>query len=161
MQKFLDTDRSYTLLLQRLALGLVILPHGLQKVFGLFGGYGFDATMGFFASIGVPAFLGVLVIAAESLGALGLVLGAGTRLAAFGVAATMVGAVLTVHLPHGFFMNWGGSQAGEGFEYHLLALALAVPLVVRGAGAYSLDAIVASRLGRREPSKPRSAAVPA
>jgi putative oxidoreductase len=138
--KLLATDDSTTLLIQRVVLGLVILPHGLQKTLGWFGGYGFTGTMGYLTgTLGVPVPLAVLVIAAETAGAVALVAGLATRLSAFGVAAVMIGAVLLTHLPNGFFMNWAGGQAGEGFEYHLLALALAVPLVVRGGGAASLD----------------------
>ncbi len=157
MRSFFQTDNSTSLLLQRIVLGLVVLPHGLQKTLGLFGGGGFDGTMGYFASLGMPAVLGALVIAAESLGAIGLIAGAGTRLAAFGVAATMVGAALLVHLPNGFFMNWFGNQAGEGFEFHLLAVALALPIVVRGAGAYSVDGWIAKRLAGRASTQPRGA----
>src|SRR5689334_11868853 len=94
MTRFFQTDRSATLLFQRLVLGLVILAHGAQKLLGWFGGNGFDATMGFFTGmLGVPAAIAVLVILAESLGALGLVFGVFTRLSAFGIAATMIGAV--------------------------------------------------------------------
>lgn len=138
--KLLATDNSTTSLIQRIVLGLVILPHGLQKTLGWFGGYGFTGTMGYLTgSLGVPAPLAVLVVAAETAGAIALVVGLATRLSAFGVAAVMTGAVLLTHLPNGFFMNWAGAQAGEGFEYHLLALALAIPLMVRGGGAASLD----------------------
>ena len=144
MTRFFRTDRSSTLLFQRLVLALVILPHGAQKLLGWFGGYGFEGTMGFFTgTLGIPAALAVLVILGESLGALGLAFGAFTRLSAFGVAATMVGAVLMAHVPNGFFMNWTGQQAGEGFEYHLLALALALPLIVRGGGLFAVDTWIA------------------
>lgn len=140
MLRFLSTDDSTTRLFQRLVLGAVILPHGAQKLLGLFGGYGFAGTMGFFTgTLGLPAPLGWLVIAAESIGALALVAGLATRLTAFGIAAVMLGAVWFAHLPHGFFMNWTGAQGGEGFEYHLLALALALPLIVKGGGALSVD----------------------
>src|SRR5664279_5237392 len=111
VQRFLATDRSKTLFAQRVLLGLVMAPHGAQKLLGWFGGYGFSGTMNYFTStLHVPALLAVLVILAESLGALGLVLGLGTRLAAFGIAANMVGEVLTTHLSVGFFMNWFGNQ---------------------------------------------------
>src|SRR5450432_3584879 len=134
------TDHSKTLFAQRLLLGLVMFPHGAQKMFGWFGGYGFSGTMSYFTgTLHFPALLAVLVILAEGLGSLGLVVGLGTRVAAFGIAANMIGAVLTTHLSVGFFMNWFGKQPGEGFEYHLLALALAVPLIVRGGGAWALD----------------------
>ena len=147
LDRFLSTDRDRTLLFQRVALGLVMFPHGAQKLLGWFGGYGFSGTMGFFTeTMHLPAPLAFLIILGESLGALALVLGAGTRLAAFGIAATMLGAIFTTHLDHGFFMDWFGTKQGEGFEFHLLALALAVPLVARGGGLFSVDAAVAERL---------------
>jgi putative oxidoreductase len=149
LERLLATDRSSTLLVQRVALGLVILPHGLQKLLGWWGGYGIDGTMAFFTdTLGVPAPLGALVIASDSLGALALIVGLGTRLAAFGTIATMLGAILLWHLPNGFFMNWSGTQAGEGFELHLLALALALPLAVRGGGRYALDTVLGRALGK-------------
>jgi putative oxidoreductase len=136
----LSTDDSRSLLLQRVTLGVVVLAHGAQKLVGAFGGWGFESTVRWFSeALGVPAPLSVIVILAESLGAVALVLGAFTRVAALGVVAVMLGAIALVHAPHGLFMNWSGAQAGEGYEFHLLALALAVPLVFRGAGAGSLD----------------------
>lgn len=160
MTALLDTDRSRSLLFQRLVLGAVVLPHGLQKVFGWFDGYGIDGTLGFFAQLGVPAALGWLVILSDSLGAVALIAGLGTRLAAFGTAATMLGAILLWHLPNGFFMNWDGSGAGEGFEYHLLALGLALPLAVRGGGELSADRALArlwTRPSRNALAQPASA----
>ncbi|HET7502332.1 MAG TPA: DoxX family protein [Kofleriaceae bacterium] len=147
LARLLSTDRSRTLLLQRILLGLVMLPHGAQKLLGWFGGYGLSGTMGYFTdTLHLPAPLALLIIVGEALGAVGLVLGAGTRVAAFGVAAIMLGAIATTHAQFGFFMNWFGAQGGEGFEYHLLALALAVPIIARGAGAFSVDgALVALR----------------
>jgi len=140
VRRFVATDGDWAPAIARVALGLVMLPHGAQKVFGWFGGYGFSATMGFFTgTLGIPAPLAVLAILAESVGALALVLGFAGRLMAVGIAAVMVGAVLMVHLPHGFFMNWSGTAAGEGFEYHLLALALAAIVMMRGSGRYSVD----------------------
>ncbi|MFT3913556.1 MAG: DoxX family protein [Anaeromyxobacteraceae bacterium] len=158
MTRFLRTDASLTLAAQRAVLGLVLLPHGLQKTAGWFGGYGFDGTMGYFTgALGIPAPLALLVIAAETAGAVALVLGLGTRLAAVGAALVMTGAAVMVHAPHGFFMNWGGKAGGEGFEYHLLALALALPLVIRGAGRFSVDAWLAARLGRESAAAPHGA----
>ncbi|MEY2932557.1 MAG: hypothetical protein RL033_3306, partial [Pseudomonadota bacterium] len=141
MKKLLDTNTDNTLLtVQRAILGAVILPHGAQKLLGWFGGYGFDGTMKFFTeSLGLPAPLALLIILAESLGALALIAGLGTRITALGISAVMVGAVLTTHASFGFFMNWFGNQAGEGFEFHLLALALSVPLVIAGGGRYAAD----------------------
>lgn len=130
----------------RLALGIVMFPHGAQKVFGWFGGFGLEGTMGYMTgTLGIPAIFAGLAIAAELLGSLGLVTGLLTRVAAFGILAVMVVAALTVHLPFGFFMNWTGSAAGEGFEFHILAAAMAAALVVRGGGAWSLDRLLAGR----------------
>jgi putative oxidoreductase len=148
MKAFLSTDRHNSILaVQRAVLALVMFPHGAQKLLGWFGGYGFSGTMGYFTgSVGLPAPIALLVILGESIGALLLLAGLGTRLAAFGISAIMLGAVLTSHASVGFFMNWAGTQAGEGFEYHLLALALSVPLVIAGGGRYAVDSWVRARL---------------
>jgi len=130
-------------LVLRLALAVVIFPHGAQKALGWFGGPGLKGTLELFRKSGIPAPLTMLVIAAEFLGPLGLAAGLLTRVAALGIAVVMIVAILQVHRRHGFFMNWYANQGGEGFEYHLLALGLAVALIVGGAGAWSLDALVA------------------
>jgi len=143
-KKLLATPNDLGLLLLRLTLGIVILPHGLQKTLGLFGGHGFAGTYGFFtAKMGLPGIAAVLVILAESLGALGLIFGCLTRLGALGVAAVMAGAIAMVHWQNGFFMNWFGNQQGEGFEYHLLALGMAIVLLIKGGGAASIDRSIA------------------
>lgn len=147
VRRMLATDTSKTALIQRIALAAVVLPHGLQKVFGWFGGWGLEGTLGWFQSaLGVPAPIAALVIASDFLGAIALGLGLFSRLAALGVALTMLGAIAMVHAPNGFFMNWAGTNAGEGFEFHLLALGLSLPLIVRGGGAFSLDRWLAERL---------------
>ena len=130
-------------LVLRLTLALVMFPHGAQKALGWFGGYNFKGSMEFFRKSGIPSLLAVLAIMAEFLGPLGLAVGLLTRVAALGIAAVMVGSILSVHWQHGFFMNWYGNQHGEGFEYHLLAIGLAVALVLNGAGVWSLDAVIA------------------
>lgn len=133
-------------LLVRLALGAVIFAHGAQKALGWFGGYGWTGTIGFFTTqLGVPAVIATLVILGEFLGAIGLVTGTLTRIAAAGIAIIMVGALLMVHVPHGFFMNWSGTQAGEGVEFGILATAMALSLVVTGAGRWSVDRALAAR----------------
>jgi putative oxidoreductase len=129
----------------RIALGVVVLPHGLQKTFGWFGGWGFTGTLDWFASIGVPAFLGILAIAADTAGAAALIAGVGTRLAAFGIGVNMLVATLLVHRTNGFFMNWSGTQAGEGYEFHILAFAMALALVVAGGGRASIDRLIAEK----------------
>ena len=118
----------------RLVLGVVFFAHGAQKMLGWFGGYGFHGTMGFFGHLGMPASVAFLVICTEFFGGLGLIVGLLTRIAALGIGVEMIGAIFMVHLPNGFFMNWAGNQKGEGFEYHLLAIAIAATLLLRGSG---------------------------
>jgi putative oxidoreductase len=136
--KLLATEKSSLLTVLRLALGVVMLPHGLQKTVGWFGGYGYSGTMGFFTSIGIPAFFAFLAIAAETVGAVALIAGVTTRIAAFGVGVNLLVAS-TMHQANGFFMNWSGQQKGEGVEFHLLGIAIAVALMIGGAGRFSVD----------------------
>lgn len=143
--KLIHTDGSVAPLIARLALGIVIFPHGAQKLLGWFGGYGFSGTMGFFSSQGFPTALGFLAIVAEFFGSLGLITGLLSRVAAFGISCVMLVAMVTVHLGNGFFMNWLGNQKGEGFEYHILALGLALIVMVRGAGAWSADGVLSAK----------------
>ena len=143
LDSLLPTDGIVVPLVLRLALAVVIFPHGAQKALGWFGGRGFKATMAYFTRSGIPAPLALLAIAAEFLGPLGLALGLLSRVAAFGIACVMLVAIFKVHRPHGFFMNWSGEQKGEGFEFHLLALGLAVAVIVGGGGAWSLGALLA------------------
>jgi len=137
---FFYTQDDGGALVLRLFLGGVFLPHAAQKVLGWFGGQGFEGTINFFTNqMGVPLFVALLIISAESLGAIGLILGFLTRLCALGIICVMSGAIYMVHLSNGFFMNWFGTQAGEGFEYHLLAIGMALALLIRGGGRWSLD----------------------
>jgi len=139
-KRVLSTGDDAGALIARATLGAVMFPHGAQKVFGWFGGYGWTGTMEFFTgTLGIPAPLAVLAIAAEFLGSPGLLAGLLSRVAAFGIASTMLVASAMVHAGNGFFMNWSGAQAGEGYEYHLLAIGLALVVMVRGGGAGSLD----------------------
>jgi putative oxidoreductase len=146
LQRLLRTSDSLLPLIARLALGIVILPHGLQKLLGWFGGYGFSATMGYFTQQQhIPWIFALAAILTESLGSLAVILGLFSRVSAALVGAVMAVAVLTVHLPFGFFMNWGGAQKGEGFEFHVLALALALIVVLAGGGRASLDRLLARK----------------
>lgn len=139
-RKLIATVPDGAVAVLRVVLGLVMLAHGLQKTFGLFGGYGFQGTMGFFTQqMHIPAVFAFLAIAAEFAGGLGLIVGLLGRVAAFGVAVNMLVAMIMVHLPVGFFMNWNGNLKGEGYEYHLLAIAMAVAIMLRGSGAASID----------------------
>ncbi len=144
----LKTRREAPSLILRLGLGLMIVPHGAQKLLGWFGGYGFTGTMQFFTeTMGLPWLVGFLVIMAECFGGLALIAGLLTRVAAFGVGLVMLVAALTSHIQHGFFMNWFGNQGGEGFEFHLLAIAISTALIVRGGGLASVDAAVVQTMG--------------
>src|ERR1700716_3270842 len=143
VRKLFATDDDIATAVLRLVLGVVFFAHGAQKMLGWFGGYGFSGTMGFFTGVmHIPAPLAFLAIAAEFFGGLGLILGFLTRIAAFGIAVSMLVAIATVHGAFGFFMNWSGAQKGEGFEYHLLVLAMTAFLMIRGAGAFSVDRAV-------------------
>ena len=146
MRKIFSTSNDLTLTILRLVLGVVFFAHGAQKMLGWFGGYGFHGTMGFFtAKMGIPAPLAFLAICAEFFGGLGLIVGLLSRIAAFGITVNMLVAIVTVHAANGFFMNWSGQQKGEGFEYHLLAITIALVLMVKGSGAFSIDRALSAR----------------
>jgi putative oxidoreductase len=146
LKKIFYTSNDSVLTLIRLVLGSVMFVHGSQKMLGWFGGYGFKGTMGFFTQMmHIPAPFAFLAIAAEFFGGLGLIVGLLTRVAAFGITVNMLVAIFTVHLANGFFMNWTGQQRGEGFEYHLLVLAMTVALMIRGAGAFSIDRAISEK----------------
>ncbi len=145
-RKILNTDNDTTSFILRLILGIVFFPHGAQKLLGWYGGYGYSGTMGFFTeTLGIPAIFAFLAIAAEFFGALGLITGFLTRIAAFGLGAVMLVA-MQMHVQNGFFMNWSGQQQGEGYEYHLLALAIVITLIIKGAGRWSVDRVLSYRL---------------
>jgi len=147
MWRILQTDESWTGLILRLTLGIVMFPHGAQKMLGWFGGYGFDGTMGYFTQkLGLPWVIALLIIIGEFFGSLGLWAGLLTRFTAASFVVIMLGAVTMAHFPYGFFMNWFGQQQGEGYEYHLLVIGIATALLVSGGGRWSIDREVAKRL---------------
>jgi putative oxidoreductase len=144
MKKIFQTANSWSNLIIRVILGIVMFPHGAQKLFGLFGGYGFSASMSFFTDkMHIPVFFAFLAIIAEGLGSMGLIIGFLTRVAAFGILCNMTVAIWMVHWPNGFFMNWFGTQKGEGFEYHLLAISVCIALLISGGGKWSVDRAIA------------------
>ena len=146
MKKLFSTTDDAGLALIRIALGVVMFPHGAQKMLGWFGGYGWTGTMGYFTGmLHVPALFGALAIFAEFFGSLGLVTGLLGRVAAFGILSNMVVAVVMVHSKVGFFMNWGGTIQGEGFEYAILAIAMALLIVWKGSGKYSVDKVIVGK----------------
>lgn len=145
------TTNDYTLTILRWALGVEFFAHGAQKVLGWWGGAGFEATMHIFTiGMKIPAPFALLAIAAEFLGGIGLLLGLLSRIAAFGICVNMIVAITMVSRHFGFFMNWGGHQRGEGFEYHLLAIAISLMIMAKGSGALSVD-----RLLSRSPAPAR------
>jgi len=147
MKALFQTDDGWTGLILRLTLGLVMFPHGAQKLLGWFGGFGFNGTMGFFTQkMELPWLIALLIIIGESFGSVALLAGFLTRFTAASLAVIMLGAIALVHLPNGFFMNWFGQQQGEGYEYHLLVIGIAAALLVTGGGKWSVDRTVMERL---------------
>lgn len=134
------TNGDWVLAVVRIVLGVILFAHGAQKLLGWYGGPGFANTVQALTThVRLPKVIAVLVILTEFLGGLGLIVGFLSRLAALAILITMLGAIATVHYAHGLFMNWMGDKKGHGFEYHLLAIALALIVIVKGAGAFSLD----------------------
>ena len=139
-QKIIRTSDDKILTVLRLALAIVVFPHGAQKVLGWFGGFGFSGTYGFLTQqMHIPAPLAVLVFAAEFLAPIGLFVGFLSRVAAFAIAVDFLVALFLVHLPNGFFMNWSGQQKGEGIEFFILAIGVAIAIMIGGSGAWSID----------------------
>jgi putative oxidoreductase len=137
------TQNDWSGLILRIALGAVMFPHGAQKFFGWFGGYGFSATIDFFTkSMKLPWIISVLVILIELFGAVGLILGFASRAWALGLMIIMIGAIYTTNMKNGFFMNWFGNQPGEGYEYHLLVIGICIAVMLMGSGKYSFDNLI-------------------
>ncbi|PSL49919.1 putative oxidoreductase [Chitinophaga niastensis] len=133
-----NTDDNLTSFIVRATLALIMLPHGAQKLLGMFGGYGFKGTMNYFTSNGTPTILAFLVIFTESIGSLLILFGFTTRIWAAMLTVIMMVAI-SIHGANGFFMNWTGTQAGEGIEYHLLVIGINIALLIKGAGRWSVD----------------------
>jgi putative oxidoreductase len=137
------TSETLSPVVLRLALAVVVFPHGAQKLLGWFGGFGFEGTMGFFTGkMGIPWILALGVILVESLAPLFLLAGLLARPASLAIATVLGTAMVMVHLPNGFFMNWMGAQKGEGIEYFLLVFGIVGSLQISGAGRWSLDRLI-------------------
>ena len=153
LRKLMSTTDDFAVTILRLSLGVVFFAHGAQKVLGWFGGYGLSGTIGFFThQLGIPAPIAILPICAEFLGGLGLLVGLLGRVAAFGIVCDMLVAVAMIHWQFGFFANWTGQQKGEGIEFHILAIAMALVIIIKGSGALSVDAA----LSKSQSSSPKS-----
>ncbi|GAB4486116.1 MAG: DoxX family protein [Thermodesulfovibrionales bacterium] len=143
MKAFFRTTGSFSYLFARVALGVVMLPHGSQKVLGLFGGQGYEKTLEAFTRMGFLPILVIALMVSEFLGSIFLIAGFMTRLWALAIGISMATCAYLNHFKNGFFMNWFGAQQGEGFEFHILVVGLALCLVVGGGGAFSLDKKIA------------------
>ncbi|WP_456462103.1 DoxX family protein [Reichenbachiella sp.] len=140
INRILNTEGSWGALIARLTLGIVLFPHGAQKMLGLFGGYGFAGTIDAFTNqMHLPWIVAFLVIVIEFFGSIFLILGFASRLWSLAITGLFIGIIFTTHLAHGFFMNWFGNQAGEGYEYALLIIGIAVTVLVNGSGKYAID----------------------
>ncbi|HEV8514254.1 MAG TPA: DoxX family protein [Cyclobacteriaceae bacterium] len=138
-----ETSSNWIGLVLRLTVGLIMLPHGAQKLLGYFGGYGFRGTMSYFTeTMKLPWVISLLIIMIEFFGAMGLIIGFGSRVWSMGFMAIMIGAIITTNFKNGLFMNWFGNQAGEGYEYHLLIIGLCISLLITGSGKLSLDYLI-------------------
>lgn len=143
LQKIIKTNNSKAASILRVALGLVLFPHGAQKLLGWFGGFGFTGTMNYFTgTLHLPWIIALLVILIEFFAALMLITGTATRVAALLIIINFIGVILTAHLNNGFFINWLGNQKGEGYEYHLLIIGMAASLLISGAGTFSVDSMM-------------------
>lgn len=155
MQRVLRTDAAPAPVLLRVTLAAILFPHGAQHLLGWFGGYGFTGTHQWMTgTLGIPAALATLAILTEFFAPIALLVGLGGRLAALGIVGVMVGAAST-HVANGLFMNWYGTlPAGvEGFEFHLLVIAMALAIVLQGSGAWSVDRLLGFRGKMRTPNQ--------
>lgn len=146
VKTFLTTHPNIGFSMARLTLGLVIFPHGAQKLLGLFGGNGFTATMEFFTTqMGLPGIVAFSIIMIEFFGSISLILGLLSRFWALSLIGMFIGIIYTTQLEHGFFMNWFGNQAGEGYEYSLLVIGLALTILINGSGKWSIDNVISKK----------------
>ena len=153
IESLTGTHADWVVGIARILLGIIFFGHGAQKMLGWFGGPGLASSMRVFTEhLHLPSTLAFLVIAGELFSGIGLMVGLFSRIAALVIVLTMVGAIATVHFRFGLFLNWFGNQKGHGIEYHLLAIALALVVVVKGAGAFSVDRLVSEHTSGLEQS---------
>ena len=141
---FATDKNNWAALIIRLTIGIVLFPHGAQKLFGWFGGYGFTGTMGYFTGmVHLPWIIGFLVIIIESIGCFALIAGFATRLFSLALLGEFIGIIFMIHIKIGYFMNWTGvPNAGEGIEYHLLVVGLCLAALIAGGGKWSVDSLL-------------------
>lgn len=142
-QKIFSTNDDLTGFVTRLTIGLIMFPHGAQKIFGWFGGPGYTDEMMFFTeTLHIPWLIAFTVIIIEFFGAISLIIGFASRLWAGAMIILFIGIIFIGHVDNGFFMNWYGDQKGEGYEYHLLIIGLSLATLISGSGKYSIDRIL-------------------
>jgi putative oxidoreductase len=151
LKTLIRTESHYSGPALRLGLGIVLLAHGCQLLLGWFGGNGFDATMQYLMqNNGLPWIVSFLVIALQFFGAIAILTGTATRYFSFAMIPLFMGMIITSHLDYGFFMNWYGTMAGEGYEYHILVIGMAAGLVFSGGGAFSIDRALTLKMPKPE-----------
>jgi putative oxidoreductase len=145
-QKIFNTGSDWTGFITRLTVGLIMFPHGAQKVFGWFGGPGYSNEMRFLTeTLHIPWLIAFTVIIVEFIGSLSLIIGFASRLWAIAMIILFIGIILIEHVDNGFFMNWHGDQEGEGYEYHLLIIGLSLTTLIGGSGKYSIDRMLLNK----------------
>ena len=145
-KEIFGTNNDWSGLITRFTIGLILFPHGAQKMLGWFGGYGFTGTMDFFTTTAnLPWVVAFMVIVIEFIGALSLMVGFASRIWSALVIFLMIGIIVTVHFENGFFMNWLANQKGEGYEYHLLVIGLSLVTLLGGSGKFSLDGVITKK----------------
>jgi len=141
--KIFQTNNDWVGLVTRLTLGIVLFPHGAQKLLGIWGGYGFNGTMGFLTeTMNLPWLIAFMVIVIEFFGSLSIIIGFASRFWSALTIVLFLGIIFTSHIDNGFFMNWSGNQPGEGYEFHLLMIGLSIATLINGSGKYSLDGTI-------------------
>jgi len=147
--QILATDTNWVPTFARIILGIIFFAHGSQKIFGWFGGPGLRKTLRTLTEfVGLPAIVAFAAVGAEFVGGAALILGFLGRISAFGIVVNMLAAIFMVHGKYGLFMNWFGDRKGHGIEYHLLAIALAIVVIVQGSGAFSFDGLLSNWITR-------------
>jgi putative oxidoreductase len=138
------TYGSWSHLVVRVVLGVVFFAHGAQKTFGWFGGHGLTATIGGFRQMNIPPAATAIAAFIECFGGLALIVGLLARPAALGLIAIMLMAIAKVHGRHGFFLNFAMTPGkGHGYEFNLALIAMALSILIGGAGALSIDWLIA------------------
>ncbi len=144
--KIFNTNNDWAGFVTRLTVGLVLFPHGAQKMLGMFGGDGFSGTLNFFTTqMGLPWIIALSIIIIEYFGSIALIVGFASRLWSLAIIFLFIGIIIATQFENGFFMNWFGTQKGEGFEYSLLLIGASIAVLVNGSGKYAIDNLLTKK----------------